>query len=258
MEGILFASFGTTYESARIHNIDVVAAAIEQSFPASVVRQAYTSSMVRHALEKRGVHVQSVEEALRSLAEEGATDIIVSPGHLLPGIEYEKLCRESKGCRKLFNSLTIADPLLANTDDLHYLSKLMAQHYPRRENQAVILMGHGTTQFANVVYAALDYHFKEIGRDDIYVGTVEAYPDLDTLLGLLRGQPYTKVTLAPLMLVAGDHAHNDMAGDDEDSWSHQLQQAGYEVECHVVGLGALPEIRERYIEHIRRAKSSRL
>lgn len=253
MKGLLFTSFGTSYQNAREKHIDSVADYIAAALPEYKLEQAYTSGIVRKILEERGIIVPDVSGGLKALAEAGVTEVMVQPSHLLPGMEYDKMCRQAEECRGMFQSLTIADPLIASTDDLDKLAEVLAAYYPRAEGSAVVLMGHGTPQFANLAYAALDYHFKEKGRDDIYVGAVEAFPELENVLSYVKRTSYDRIVLAPLMLVAGDHATNDMAGDDDDSWAQQFRAAGYRVETHLVGLGEIPQIQELYLERVRRA-----
>lgn len=253
MKGILFASFGTTYADARERQIDRVARQIKEEFPHCEVAQAYTSGMVRRILEQRGVLIPDVVQALTSFAQSGVTHVVVQPGHLLPGEECEKLKTLAESCRSLFQTMTIGEPLLDSTRSLFQMAEVLQKEHPPKNGQAIVWMGHGTAQFANMVYPTLDYRLKEIGRKDMYVGTVEAYPGLETVLGLLRGKGYQEILLAPLMQVAGDHALNDMAGEEEDSWASRFRAEGYEVECSLVGLGELPAIQAMYLDRIRRA-----
>lgn len=254
MFGILYASFGTSHDDARARQIDAVAAALRDAFPGAVLEQAFTSGMIRRSLDGRGIHVPSVPEALRLLADAGVDEVLVQPGHLLPGEEFDKLSREVASEAGRFASVEIAQPLLASTDDLRRVAGIMVARFPARPGTAVVLMGHGTPAFANVVYAALDYQMKDLGRADIHVATVEAYPALSDAEARVRAMPEVgTVILAPLMLVAGDHATNDMAGDEADSWASTFRAHGYEVVCDLTGLGELPEVQALYVEHARSA-----
>lgn len=254
MFGILYASFGTSHDDARARQIDAVAAALREAFPDAVLQQAFTSGMIRRSLDARGIHVPSVPEGLRLLADAGAEGVLVQPGHLLPGEEFDKLEREVAHEAGRFASVEIARPLLASTEDLRRVADIMAVRFPARPGAAVVLMGHGTPSFANVVYAALDYQMKDLGRDDIHVATVEAYPALAEAEARVRAMPGVRaVILAPLMLVAGDHATNDMAGDEADSWASTFKAHGYDVVCDLTGLGELPEVQALYVEHARAA-----
>lgn len=251
MKGILFVSFGTTYQTAKEKQIDAVADYIQKQFPACRIAQAYTSNMVRAGLAKQGVEMPDVAGGLQLLVQQGVTQVFVQPSHLLPGLEFDKLCRAAEACRHLFKKMDIGKPLMAYTQDAHDLADILADEYPYKKDTAVVLMGHGTTQPVNTAYAAMDYHFSALGRHDLYVGTVEAYPALDTVIKCMQSRQYSKVVLAPLMLVAGDHAVNDMAGKEPDSWASRLRQAGYEVECRLTGLGELEAVQQMYVEHIR-------
>lgn len=256
--GVLFASFGTTHDDARVRCIDAVADELAAAFPGASLAQAYTSSIVRRVLERRRAEdlgavgrdpVLDVRGALADLAARGVRRVIVQPGHLMPGHEYDKLRRQAVASDDLFDRVRVGEPLLAGTDDVHRLVNIMAQDFPRQEGRAVVLMGHGTDHFANVVYEAMNFYAGFIGRDDLLIGTVEAEPSLATLLELLARRPgIAYVTLAPLMLVAGDHAKNDMAGEGSESWASRLRAAGYEVDVVLRGLGELPTVRRMYVE----------
>ncbi len=256
--GILFASFGTSYDDARARCIDAVAADLRSAFPEAALAQAYTSSIVRRVLGRRGAQVDDARGALVRLAAQGVRNVIVQPGHLMPGHEYDKLRRQVSACAGVFDHVRVGEPLVASTDDVHRLVDLMVAEYSREQGRAVVLMGHGTDHFANVVYEAMNFYARVIGRDDMLIGTVESQPSLATLLRLMREHGgIERVTLAPLMLVAGDHATNDMAGGDSRSWASQLQAAGYEVTCVMRGLGEMPAVRRMYVEKARAALGGR-
>ena len=252
MKGLLFASFGTSYDDARVNNIDAVASFLDSQLTEYEIAQAYTSNMVRAILAKRGVEIPDVCGALRQLADKGVTEVFIQPGHLLLGEEFEKVCDQAFEMADLFEEVTVGDPVMASTQDVADLAEILSRQFPQQENTAVVFMGHGTPQFANVVYAALNYHLQVLDRDDMYVGTVEAFPELDIVMKLVEKKPYKNVILSPLMLVAGDHAMNDMAGKDKDSWAATFKAAGYDVVCKTVGLGALPEVQQMYLDHIHR------
>lgn len=249
MKGVLFASFGTTHDDARERAIDAAADAVARRFADATLHQAYTSGMIRRTLSKRGVEIPDVESALRSMADSGATEVLVSVGHVLPGEEYDKVRAAVDMCCGLFSSIELATPLVSGSDDLDEIASVMSKRYPKKDSSAVILMGHGTPTFANIVYAALGYHLANMGRSDIAVATVEGYPTLDEAMAQIAKTGAKSVTLAPLMLVAGDHAVNDMAGDDEDSWANILHRNGYNVECDLTGMGEIEGIRSMYVAH---------
>lgn len=252
--GVVFASFGTTHDDARARCIDAVAAEVAAAFPGAAFAQAYTSSIVRRTLARRGTEVPDVRLALCRMAAQGVRNVVVQPGHLMPGHEYDKLCAQAGACRGVFDRLRIGAPLLAGSDDVHLLLDAVSAAYPAESGQAVVLMGHGTDHFANVVYEALGFHAQVIGRPDLYVGTVEGRPTLPTVMRLMAPHGYRRVLLAPLMLVAGDHATNDMAGADPESWASQLAAAGYDVRCELRGLGELAAVRRMYVQRARQAR----
>lgn len=250
---VLFASFGTTYQAARESCIDAVADDLARAFPDRTPAQAYTSVVVRRVLAERGVRVDDVPGALRSMSTAGVRDVLVQPGHLFPGEEYDRLCAQVRECLPLFDRVSMGAPLLSGSDDLERLTGILCEAYPRQDGRAVVLVGHGSYNFSNVVYAALSYHLHLRGRDDLVVGTVEGFPGPDEVLRLLGRVGAKRVLLVPLLLVAGEHATKDMAGEDPESWASRLRAAGYEVACHMGGLGELPAVRALYVEHARNA-----
>ncbi len=253
MRGILFASFGSTHESARKNALDALALDLKDRFGLDQVFQAYTSGMIRRALSKRGIEILDVEGALRDMASKGIDEVLVSVGHVLPGEEYDKVIAAVDACRSLFTKIELAKPLMNGSSDIADLALMLEERFAKTDDHAVLFMGHGTEQFANVAYAALDYQLSLHERPDMIIATVEAFPSLDEAMLGLKKLGANHVTLAPLMLVAGEHAKNDMAGDDEDSWANVLKRAGYEVKCDITGLGEIPQVRELYISHAKKA-----
>lgn len=247
---ILVVSFGTTYAETRTKNITAVLEAVKTAHPQYPVYEAWTSSMIMRALEKKGQHVDNVTEALEQIYKDGITDLYVLPTHLLYGEEYDKMNAMLGAQRENFSSITVAQPLLADENALEAVLHAVAEGLPCEKDEALVLMGHGTPHFCNTVYAALDYHAKDLGLRHVFIGTVEAYPDLDTVLKMLKETSYKKVVLTPLMLVAGDHATNDMASDEEDSWNTIFQQNGYETRCIIRGLGEYAPIIAEYLSRL--------
>lgn len=246
---MLVASFGTTHEDTTAKNI----AAIEQSVEAVLsgwdVGRVYTSNMVMRILEKRGAHVDNLSAALETARQQGVRRVAVAPTHLLYGEEYEKLPALAEPFSGSFDSLTIGKPLLASTEDLLEVVRVLSEAYPARAGRAVVFMGHGTVHYVNPVYAALQSMFRLAGREDIIMGTVEAYPAIEQVIQQVKQGGFTRALLAPFMLVAGDHAKNDMAGSDEDSWQSLLQAEGVEVEAVLKGLAEYPGILKLYTQH---------
>ena len=154
-----------------------------------------------------------------------------------------------------FDTVRTGAPLLTTEQDSREAIAALGQEWNALpENEALVLMGHGTEHYANTVYAALDYMMKDMGYANMFLGTVEAYPTLEALIRQLKKAALKKVHLAPFMIVAGDHAKNDMAGGEEDSWASRFMQEGFVVECHLKGLGEYPHIREMFARHVREAK----
>lgn len=253
-KAILVVSFGTSYNETRKRTIGALEKAIGQAYPAWEVRRAFTSQMIINKLAKRDqIKIDNVGEALERLAAEGVDELYVQPTHVMNGMEYDEVVEEVERCGDRFSSVVMGSPLLTTAEDYDAVVEALIGEYAPAEREALVLMGHGTEHHADAAYAALDYHFKAAGHDNVFVGTVEGYPSLDDVLGMLEKREYDKVILAPLMVVAGDHATNDMASDEEDSWKRLLSAAGYAVECRLKGLGEIPAIREIYVDHLRAA-----
>ena len=173
----------------------------------------------------------------------------MQPTHILYGHEYDKIKAEMAPWQGRFDTLRIGRPLLADTADIQTLTEALSQAYPPREDEALILFGHGTDHFANAVYPALQTSFQLAGREDVLIGTVEGWPVYEEISRQLKSGGRKCVHLVPLMLVAGDHAMNDMAGEEADSWASRLAAEGYTVRCTVQGLGLLPAVQGMYCAH---------
>nr|WP_275443284.1 sirohydrochlorin cobaltochelatase [Petralouisia muris] len=254
-QAILLVSFGTSYLKSKEKTIDKLLEKTAESFPDYRIYQAWTSKVIIKILKERNnIVIPAIEEAMAQIHSEGIEKLIVQPTHFINGIENETM--EELVLQHAAPGLDIrfGDPLLTSTEDHKAVLQAVIREFsqlPREE--ALVYMGHGTTHHANSVYAALDYMLKDMGCLNFFMGTVEAYPDLDALIRQVTRTKARKVHLAPFMLVAGDHANNDMAGDHKDSWKSQFEAAGYEVECHLKGLGEYEGIRDIYMEHLRKA-----
>ena len=248
-QALLCVSFGTSVERAR-PAITAVEDTLRETAPERVFARAFTSSIIRRVLAGRGEEVPGVTEALETLLAQGIEDVAVQPTHILYGNEYDKLAAEADSFRDRFRLLRIGRPLLADSRDLRTLAAALDAAYPRRAGEALVLFGHGTDHFANAAYPALQTAFRLMGREDVLVGTVEGWPVFDDICMLLERGGCSAVHLVPLMLVAGDHAMNDMAGDGPDSWRSRMEAAGYRVRCTMDGLGLLPAVRRMYREHL--------
>lgn len=250
---ILVVSFGTSHPETCERNIGAIEKDLEAAFPGWELRRAFTSGMIIKKLHSRdNVRIDTVTEALDSLVREGFGAVLLQPTHILNGEEFDNLVSDAAGFADKL-SLRIGAPLLTAAADYRRLAAALAQIFPAEPDAALCLMGHGSVHFSDAAYAALDYHFKDMGRDDVFVGTVEGFPDLETLLRHVADHGAKRVTLAPLMVVAGDHAVNDMASDGENSWKTAFEAAGYAVTCVLKGLGEYQNIRGIYVEHAKAA-----
>lgn len=258
-QAILVVSFGTSYNDSRDITIGAVESAIEEAFPDYDVRRAFTSQIIIDKLEERdGLEIDNVTEALDRAVEDGVSTLIVQPTHLMDGYEYNDLVDEVAAYADQFEQVVIGEPLLTGEEDFKNVAKAITDATAEYDDAttAICFMGHGTEADSNEVYAKLQDVLTEEGFENYYIGTVEATPSLEDVLELVNEGDYTKVVLEPLMVVAGDHANNDMAGDEEGSWKTEFEAAGYEVECLVKGLGEMDAICQMYVEHTQAAIDS--
>lgn len=252
-KAILAVSFGTSHEDTRKVTIDAIEDSMRQAFPEYPVYRAWTSKMIIRKLKNRdNIIVPTVKEAMEQMAADGITDVLVQPTHVINGIENDRMKEDALSFRDSFHSISFGDPLLTTEDDSHKVIAAIAREFTHiTKDQALVFMGHGTTHFANSIYAALDYTFKDKGYHNFFLGTVEAYPSMESLKKMVKAYRPKEVVLAPFMIVAGDHAKNDMAGDDPESWYSQFKDEGYEVKTVLKGLGEYEGIRSLFIDHIR-------
>ncbi|RQD74754.1 MAG: precorrin-4 C(11)-methyltransferase [Halanaerobium sp. MSAO_Bac5] len=251
-KAILVVSFGTSYHQTRKKTIKACENKIAEKFSQYDLKRAFTSQMIIDKLQERdGITVDNPEQALQKLYEEGYQEVIVQPLHIINGSEVHDLIRTVKPFKNNFRKLKWGNALLSKTSDYFDMAEILkAEIKNDQQDQAVVLMGHGSSHAANSDYAALDYVLKERAMENYYVGTVEGYPEIEVVIEQLKKKDYKKVKLAPFMLVAGDHAQNDMAGEDKDSWKNSLEKAGYEVEIHLQGLGEYEGVQAKYAEKV--------
>lgn len=248
-KALLCVSVGTTAPSAD--GITAVETALRKAAPDSHFARAYTNGGIRRVLAARGQPVDSLPEALERLKQQGCRQVLVQPTHFLYGTEYETLRTQVQAAEPEFAVLRLGRPLLAGTDDVQALAKAVMQAYLPQSGEALVLVGHGTDQFAGVVYPALQTAFWLAGRQDVLVGTVEGWPGQPEVLPQLQKSGARAAHLAPLMLAAGRHARRDIAGDAPASWQSVLQTAGYSVCVTLRGLGELPAVQELYQQRLR-------
>lgn len=256
-KAILAVSFGTSVNETRALTIDAIENAIRRAYPDYEVYRAWTSRIIRARLLKRDhVKIDSVTEAMIRMKEDGIRDVILQPTHVINGIENEQMKQDALEFSGEFSSIRIGTPLLTEESDNEAIVDAVAREFSDlSEDEMLVLMGHGTTHYANSIYAALDYRFKDRGYMNIFLGTVEAYPAIDTLLRIAAQRKPKSVILAPFMIVAGDHALNDMSGSDENSWRSRFEAAGFSVRCILKGLGQYPAVQQMFVDHVTRAEN---
>lgn len=247
---LLCVSFGTSVPAAR-KSITAVEDALRKELPEADFFRAYTSKTIRRKLSEQGETVWSVDEALEKLTDGSFDRIVIQPTHILYGLEYENLRASVEAARVQFPEITLGTPLLSHITDLQALAEIISEEYPREQGGCLLLMGHGTPHFSDVVYPAMQTVFHMMGRTDVFVATVDGWQDITEVIPHLKKQNFTSARTVPMMLVAGDHALNDMAGDQPDSWKSCLAREGFRVECVMQGLGMHPGVQKMYREHLR-------
>ena len=258
-KAILVVSFGTSYNDSRNITIGGIESAIRESFPDYEVRRAFTAQIIIDKLAERdGIKIDNVTQALDRLVADGYKTLVVQPTHLMHGFEYDDLVAEVEKYKGRFDKVAIGEPLLTSDEDFAAIIKSITERtaFYVDDNTAVAFMGHGTEHEANATYANLQAKVTAEGYSHYFIGTVEATPSLADLIAAVKAAGYTKVVLEPLMVVAGDHANNDMAGDEADSWKKAFEAEGFEVQCILQGLGQFNEIQDIYVQHVKVAAES--
>lgn len=255
---LLVISFGTSYNDSRRLNIGAIENDIEKAFPEFSIRRGFTSNIIiDHVNSRDGILIDDVEAALQRSVDNGVKNLVVQPTHLMNGLEYADLIEAIAQYSDAFEKVAIGEPLLTSDEDFAKVkAALIAQTEKYNDGEtAICFMGHGTPADSNSVYSKLQTMFDEDSYENYCIGTVEAKPDIDDVIERVKAGEYRRVVIQPLMVVAGDHANNDMAGD-EDSWKTALEAEGYEVECVIQGLGEDEAIRQIYVEHAQAAVDS--
>ena len=250
---ILVVSFGTSYNDNRELSIGAVEADIQAAYPDWEVRRAFTAQTIIDILAERdGIQTDNVTQAMERLVADGVKRVVLQPTHLMHGYEYDDVMAEIAPYVDQFDYFAVGEPLLSSLEDYDAVidAVLSDNEYVGSEDVALVFMGHGTEHFANASYSQLQAMMRAEGYENAFVGTVESFPTVDDMLSQVAEFGASKVILQPLMVVAGDHANNDMAGDEEDSWKTAFTEAGYDVECVSEGLGQNPAIRAIYVEHV--------
>ena len=254
---LLAVSFGSSYNDTREKTIGAIEKALQEAYPDYEVRRAFTSQTILDILAERdGLEIDNVTQAMARLVTDGVKEVVVQPTHVMNGEEYHKLLAQAEPYRARFARMSFGRPLLTAAEDYAALGRALMEALPaQRADTAVLYMGHGSEHQANSAYALMEYAFHDLGRKDVVIGTVEGYPGFGEALRRLKERPQVRrVELRPLMTVAGDHAKNDLAGDEEDSWRRRLEAEGYETVCVLTGLGEHPAVRALFVEHARQAE----
>ena len=271
---ILVVSFGTSFNNSRVADIKGIEDALQAAYPDWSVRRAFTAQIIiNHVQARDGEKIDNVNQALDRAVNNGVKNLIVQPTHLMHGAEYDELIGELDNYKDQFESVQVAEPLLGevgadatviNADKKAVAEILTAEavktagydslEAAKEDGTAFVFMGHGTSHTAKVSYSQMQTQMKELGYDNVFIGTVEGEPEetaCEAVIDAVAEAGYTKVILRPLMVVAGDHANNDMAGGDEDSWLSMFKTSGKfdSVDTQIAGLGEIEGIQQIYVEH---------
>ncbi len=278
---ILVVSFGTSFNDSRAQDIGGIEKAIAAANPDWSVRRAFTAQIImNHVNARDGEKIDNMKQALDRAVDNGVKNLVVQPTHLMHGAEYDELMDTLTDYVDKFDSVKVGEPLLGEVGsdatvinaDKEAVAKIVTEAAAvdagfddvgaaAEEGVAFVLMGHGTSHTANVTYSQMQTQMNELGYDNVFIGTVEGEPEdtaCDVVIEKVKDAGYTKVYLRPLMVVAGDHANNDMAGETEDSWvsMFSLEDAFEDVECQIAGLGRLEGVQEIYVNHVKDAMES--
>ena len=256
---LLVVSFGTSFNDSRRETIGAIEDALEKAFPGYSVRRGFTANIIiEHVARRDGEIIDDVTEALERAKANGVKNLLVQPTHLMNGYEYSDLANELADYADDFESIKIGAPLLTSDDDFARVAEAMVDATAAYDDgkTAICYMGHGTEAASNGIYAKMQKILADGGHDNYFIGTVEAEPSVEDVLELVKAGGYERVVLRPMMIVAGDHANNDMAGDDADSWKSVFEANGFEgkVICEVKGLGELAAVQQLMVEHAKAAK----
>lgn len=256
---LLVLSFGTSYNDSRRLTIGAIENAIEAAVPDYAVRRGFTANIIiDHVNRRDGILIDDIDAALKRAVDNKVNTLVVQPTHLMSGIEYDEIIEKVANYSDAFDKVVFGDPLLTSDDDFERVEKAIVDWTSEYDDgeTAICFMGHGTEHEANQVYQKMQDMLTADGYTNYFIGTVEAEPSLENVIVKVKEGNYKRVILEPLMVVSGDHANNDMAGDDADSWKSAFEAEGYEVECLLRGLGENEDIRKIYVDHAQAAIDS--
>ncbi|OAD88355.1 cobalt chelatase [Clostridiales bacterium KLE1615] len=271
---ILVVSFGTSFNDSRVADIKGIEDALQEAYPDWSVRRAFTAQIIiNHVQARDGECIDNVEQALDRAVDNGVKNLVIQPTHLMHGAEYDELMDAVEEYEDKFESVKVAEPLLGEVgddaavvnDDKKAVAEILTAEAvekagydsldaAKEDGVAFVFMGHGTSHTAKVSYSQMQTQMNELGYDNVFIGTVEGEPEetaCENVIDAVAEAGYTKVILRPLMVVAGDHANNDMAGEDEDSWLSQFEASEKfeSVDTQIFGLGEIEGIQKLYIDH---------
>ena len=273
---LLVVSFGTSFNDSRVADIKSIEDALQEANPDWSVRRAFTAQIIINHIQARdGEKIDNMEQALERAVANGVKQLVVQPTHLMHGAEYDEMCAAIDKVRDKFESVEIAEPMLGevgndatviNADKEAVAKAVVAAALEESGYEstaaakdagvAYVLMGHGTAHVAKVTYSQMATQMAKLGYENVFVGTVEGEPEetsCEAVIEAVKNAGYTTVVLRPLMVVAGDHANNDMAGADEDSWKTMFEAAGFTVNCQISGLGRIADVQALYVAHTKAA-----
>ena len=273
---LLVVSFGTSFNDSRVADIKSIEDALQAANPDWSVRRAFTAQIIINHIQARdGEKIDNMEQALERAVSNGVKQLVVQPTHLMHGAEYDEMCAAIDKVRDKFESVEIAEPMLGevgsdatviNADKEAVAKAVVAAALSesgyestaaaKEAGVAYVLMGHGTAHVAKVTYSQMAAQMDKLGYENVFIGTVEGEPEdtsCEAVIAAVKEAGYTTVVLRPLMVVAGDHANNDMAGADEDSWKTMFEAAGLTVNCQISGLGRIADVQALYVAHTKAA-----
>jgi len=273
---LLVVSFGTSFNDSRVADIKSIEDALQEANPDWSVRRAFTAQIIINHIQARdGEKIDNMEQALERAVANGVKQLVVQPTHLMHGAEYDEMCAAIDKVRDQFDSVEIAEPMLGevgndatviNADKEAVAKAVVAAALEESGYEstaaakdagvAYVLMGHGTAHVAKVTYSQMATQMANLGYENVFVGTVEGEPEetsCEAVIEAVKNAGYTTVVLRPLMVVAGDHANNDMAGADDDSWKTMFEAAGFTVNCQISGLGRIADVQALYVAHTKAA-----
>ena len=273
---LLVVSFGTSFNDSRVADIKSIEDALQEANPDWSVRRAFTAQIIINHIQARdGEKIDNMEQALERAVANGVKQLVVQPTHLMHGAEYDEMCDAIDKVRDKFESVEIAEPMLGevgsdaaviNADKEAVAKAVVAAALSesgyestaaaKEAGVAYVLMGHGTAHVAKVTYSQMATQMDKLGYENVFIGTVEGEPEdtsCEAVIAAVKEAGYTTVVLRPLMVVAGDHANNDMAGADEDSWKTMFEAAGFTVNCQISGLGRIADVQALYVAHSKAA-----